>query len=154
MTVLVLLLTNIEFRDVEDFSSLYHILSFHIVFKRICSPSGRYKFRAQEPVRKAKLKKVQKKSICIKNTREFHVFGLKINSWLTTTSCLFRDMNCSPWNNQFCFIIGFFYPRRIFVGFWCWFGGLFVDFSLCLFVLFCCCSFKQIFSQTSNTWSQ
>lgn len=58
MKVLVLTLTNIEFWDVEHFSSLYHILSFHVVFKRVCSPSGRYKFRAQEPVRKAKLLKV------------------------------------------------------------------------------------------------
>lgn len=55
MKALLLTLTNIEFWDVEHFSSLYHILSFYIVFKRICSPSGRYKFRAQESVRKAKL---------------------------------------------------------------------------------------------------
>lgn len=55
MKVLALLLTNIELWDVEYFSSLYHILPFYIEFKRICSPSGRYKFRAQEPVRKSKL---------------------------------------------------------------------------------------------------
>jgi len=55
LKALVLLLTNIELRDVEDFPSLYHILSFYIEFQRICSPSGRYKFRAQEPVRKPKL---------------------------------------------------------------------------------------------------
>lgn len=56
--VIALLLTNIELWDVEDFPSLYHILSFYIKFMRICSPSGRYKFRAQEPVRKSKLLKV------------------------------------------------------------------------------------------------
>lgn len=61
MTVLELLLTNVELGDIENFSSLYHILSFHVEFQRICSSSGRYKFRAQEPVRKSKLKKYKTK---------------------------------------------------------------------------------------------
>lgn len=137
-----LTLTNIEFWDVENFSSLYHILSFYIVFKRIFSPSGRYKFRAQEPVRKAKFLEVWNKNICIKNMRQFQVFGLRIIS-----CCLFRDMNCSLWSHQFYLIIGFCYLKGIFVGFWCWFWVS--------MWLFCCCSFKQIFSQTRNTcWSQ
>lgn len=146
MKVLVLTLTNIEFWDVEHFSSLYHILSFNIVFKRICSPSGRYKFRAQEPVRKAKLLEVWNKSISIKNMRQFQVFGLRI-----TSCCLFRDMNCSLWNHQFYLIISFCYLKGI-CGVLMLVWGFYLAFLGCFF---CSCSFKQIFSQTSNScWSQ